>query len=552
MRLALVGMGMLIGAWQTSACAQGAPEPPAPAPTAVAAPADRVPLSLSEAISLGIENNTNVQIVRYDPPIASYQHDAAWGYYDPSLFANYDYTSQNLAVASAFSPTEGGSGVGEFIERDSGGSAGVAGVIPRLGWGYRLAYDALDTQSNSIVQTLGTTYSSSLTLSMTAPLLRGAWWGYGWTQVEVSGIDSALALEQFRANLTGIISAVETSYWNLAAAKQELEVANKSLDTRRALLAQTKAEYEVGVKSRVEVIEAEAGVADREFNQITVANLYLTAQDTLIDQVYGPKLTPTMRLEVEPTDRPEDYTTFTLDPDASTAKALERRPELIIARQLVERNEILLKFAKNERLPQLDLRGSYGTHGLSGNNPNCPFSQIDSATGNCLIVPTQPSGVGTDFSDNTDFWFKGDKDRVWSAGAVVSMPIPNTTARANVNSSELALRKANTQVKRTEQDIVLDVRDAVRNLASALEGIEAAERGVAASTEQLRAEKIRLEHGESTPFEVNQREEALVQAESQRIRALYVYHVSVTALDRAQGTLIEDRSIVLEDALTLR
>jgi outer membrane protein TolC len=82
--------------------------------------------------------------------------------------------------------------------------------------------------------------------------------------------------------------------------------------------------------------------------------------------------------------------------------------------------------------------------------------------------------------------------------------------------------------------------------------VQAAERAVAASAEQLRAERIRLEHGESTPFDVLLREENLVTAESQRIAALRVYHGQVTALDRAQGTLLEDRSIVLEDALPLR
>ena len=75
---------------------------------------------------------------------------------------------------------------------------------------------------------------------------------------------------------------------------------------------------------------------------------------------------------------------------------------------------------------------------------------------------------------------------------------------------------------------------------------------MAASAEQLRAERIRLEHGESTPFDVLLREEDLVQAESQRIAALRVYRGSVAALDRAQGTMLEDRGIVLEDALTLR
>lgn len=548
MRLALVVVGMLIFASPTSVVAQTEPEPSAPAvapATSTAPPFEVLPLSLGEAIALGIENNTDVQIVRYDPPIAEYDYEAAWGLHDPTLFGDYTYTSQKLPVASAFFPSQ-------FIERDSTGRAGVVGLVPRIGWTYSLAYTGSDVSTNSIIQSLGTTYTSNLTLSLAAPLLKGAWWGAAWTQVELTGIGSELALEQFRQRLTDIVSSIEAGYWNLAATKQNLGVANKSLETRRSLLSQTKAQYEVGVVSRVEVTEAEAGVAEREFNQITAENFYRNAQDELIDRVYGPKLTPTSRLEIEPTDKPEDYVTFALDAEASTRRALQRRPELIIARQQVEQSEIFLKFAKNERLPQLDAVGRYGTHGLSGNDPNCSFSALLAGTCPVPNPPTQPPGIGTDYSDNTDFWFDGNKNRVWSAGAVVSIPIPNTSARANVSKAELELRRANTNVKRTEQDIVKEVRDAVRNLASALQGVEAAERFMAAASEQLRAEKIRLEHGESTPFEVNQREEALVQAESQHVGALRFYHGQVTALDRAQGTLLEDRSIVLEDALPLR
>jgi outer membrane protein TolC len=79
-----------------------------------------------------------------------------------------------------------------------------------------------------------------------------------------------------------------------------------------------------------------------------------------------------------------------------------------------------------------------------------------------------------------------------------------------------------------------------------VQGIEAAERRRIAAAEQHRAEQIRLEHGESTPFDVLQREEDLVEAESQKIGALRIYHASEVALDRAQGTLLEDRGIEVE------
>ncbi len=547
-------------AWSSGgpARAQPTPTPPGTPGAATSAPGrDVLPLSLHQAIALGIENNTDVQLIRYEPPIAEYDYSAAWGVHDPTLFGEYRYTSTNLPVASTFFP-------GQFVERTGEGSAGFVGLLPRLGWSYDITYRGDSTSTNSFVQTLGKTYTSSLTASVNAPLLRGAWWGGAWTAVQLTGIGTGIAVDEFRRRLMDIVGGfpgvpieqnlgIENAYWTLAARKQELEVADKSLETARELLRQTKAQYDVGVVSRVEVTEAEAGVADREFRRITAENRYRNAQDELIDRVYGPRLTPTSELEIEPTDRPESYVTFVLDPTLSAQRALERRPEIAIAHQRVEQSEISLKFAKNERLPQLDLVGSYGTHGLSGNQPNCPFGFIDpTAPGGCTITPTQPTGIGTDYADNDRFWFDGNDNRIWTGGARFSIPIPNTTARSKVGISELELRRAETFVRRTEQDIVKQVRDAVRNLASALEGIEAAERSVAAFSEQLRAEKIRLEHGESTPFDVLLREEDLVTAESQRISALRVYHGSVTALDRAQGTLLEDRGIVLDEALPLR
>ena len=152
---------------------------------------------------------------------------------------------------------------------------------------------------------------------------------------------------------------------------------------------------------------------------------------------------------------------------------------------------------------------------------------------------------------NRDF-FDGRSGLNWSAKGILSIPIGNNTAYHNLERSRLEFRRANAQTKRTEQDIILDVRNAVRNLESAYEGIEASERARIAASEQLRAERIRLEHGESTPFDVLLREEQLVSAERDKIEALRVYQNSATALDRAQGTILQSHSIVIQDVSTLR
>ena len=70
--------------------------------------------------------------------------------------------------------------------------------------------------------------------------------------------------------------------------------------------------------------------------------------------------------------------------------------------------------------------------------------------------------------------------------------------------------------------------------------------------EQLRAEEIRLEYGESTPFEVLLKERDLVSAESQWITAVQTYRNAHTALDRQQGTILENNGIHIEDVAPLR
>ena len=135
---------------------------------------------------------------------------------------------------------------------------------------------------------------------------------------------------------------------------------------------------------------------------------------------------------------------------------------------------------------------------------------------------------------------------------MLSIPIGNLAGRGGVDRAKLRLRQSKVQLSRRRRDVILDVRKSARNLLSALEEIEATERERLAAAEQLRAENVRLEHGESTPFDVLQREEALVEAESKKIDALNKYRISETALLQSQGIILQARNILFEDAAPLR
>ncbi|HME70504.1 MAG TPA: TolC family protein [Myxococcota bacterium] len=518
----------------------------------------RVPLALRDAVEKGLQNGLALEVQRYGPYIANEVLASAWGAYDPELYSDYQYSSMDTPVASLLTFPNS-----SILERDFTGEAGLRGILPFTGTSYGVTYGGRRVQTTDPLSLLSPEIRTSIVFTVTQPLLRNLIWNQPWTLVKTSEVGSRAAWDEFRRQLMDTVQAIENAYWFLVASEEQLRVANKSLDSAKALLDQTKTQYDVGVVSKVEVTEAEAGVASREVNVIRAKNAYLATQDQLIDLVYGAGLRPKLEFMVEPTDHPLAESKYEVNLDLAVEKAFSERPELAIAHDEVQRQQYLVQYAKSQRWPQLDVVGQYGYQGLTGQPskdctiPNFSGTFVPGQTGSpcSAFIPLLPPGSVPNSANimdaNRDF-FDGRSGLNWSAKGILSIPIGNNTAYHNLERSQLEFRRANAQTKRTEQDIILDVRNAVRNLESAYEGIEASERARIAADEQLRAERIRLEHGESTPFDVLLREEQLVSAERDKIEALRVYQNSATALDRAQGTILQSHSIVIQDVSTLR
>ena len=494
---------------------------------------DGRPLGIAEAVALSIRNNLNVEVERFEPLIAESNRDGAWGFYDPTISADIGYDVRKSP--NTFSLNS----VPANRDRVLGGGIGIDQLIPYLGASLNLRFESSSTVTRSSFQPLDPQYDSSFFVSGRIPLARNLIWNESWTRVKVSEISFRSSQETFRTALMDNVRETVNKYWDLVAARDQVRVAQKSLETARALLDQTQTQYEVGVVSRVEVVEAEAGAADREFNLIRTANDYRNAQDQLIDAVLGRELSAMTSLQFVPTEDPESFEFRSIDVGEAVREAFRKRPEFQIENRQIEKGLIDLKFARNQRLPQLDLELRYGFVGVSGEgnkglNPTFGAPPSDSAYG-----------------DSTEDFFTGVGSDNYRVQGTFSIPFPNTTARKRVVRSELELRRAKTRRLRLEQSIILEVRGAARLLSASAQGIDAAERRRLAAEEQLRAERIRLEHGESTPFEVLQRESDLVEAESQKINALQSYRSAEVGLDRAQGTILDFYDVVVDDARSL-
>ena len=223
-------------------------------PDSTALPTDGVVrLSLDDAIRIGLVKNLSVQAERYSPYIAREDQKQAWGAYDPVFSGGLDWS--DIHSPNSFSLNS------ENVSKDEtlGGNAGLKGSVPYLGTSYEIALETGRTETNSSITNRSPQYDSSLNFIFRQPLLRNLVWSNEWTQIRRAELGVASSLQEFRSSTMDTVASIEDAYWLLIARREQVRVDRKSLETTRALLDQTQTQFDVGVVSKVEVIEAEAG-----------------------------------------------------------------------------------------------------------------------------------------------------------------------------------------------------------------------------------------------------------------------------------------------------
>ncbi len=510
-------------------------EAPAPSQTrarAGSATPDRpvggeIRVSRDEAILLALENNLDLIIARTGPQIAQQDLERALGAYDPDLFLEHQFEETENPVLSRFQDILGVATT-QVKDKDWTYSAGFSGLVAS-GITYSSSYNLRRAETDSGISSLDPEWRADWGSELRIPILRDLFSNQASITVERSQIGVDISIEDFRQELMDQITTVENAYWELGGARADERVTQKSLETAGDLLEQTQVQYEVGVVSRVAVSQAEAGVAEREVAAIVASNRADGAQDALLNLIAVPSMqeyATTQLVTADPT-----FVDYSVDPSVAIERAMRLRPEIRTARKRVEDNEFQLQLAGNQLLPRLDLIASYRLSGLSGE----PVDPVTGGIPPAPIFPTSRSGANDDFFSSNP--------RSWGVGARFELPLGNDTARAELVTKRIELRRAQTILRRTEQDIILDVRNAARVLRNSADSVQASERRRVATEETLRAEQERLRLGDSTPFLVLEFEEDLAEAESQVIFSLQTYRNAITALERSQGTLLETRRI---------
>ncbi|MGH7808201.1 MAG: TolC family protein [Thermodesulfobacteriota bacterium] len=483
-------------------------------------------LSLQDAKGIALENNRDIQIEKKNVEISVGEIQTQKGIFDPVLNLSSSYTDAKIPTTSTFIES------GAIQEDEFLAESAITGTLPTGTFYNILNFSLTRTKTDSPIEDLTPSWFTSLGFSIGQELLRNFGLDVNLAPVIVAKRSSDISLKQLEATISDTFLNIETNYWLVIAARENLKNQQSAFELATDLQRRNEIQVEVGVLAPVSVTEAKSEVAARQVDVINAENALRATEDALKNVLAVP-LTQQIYLIDKPTDVFKSF-----NESEALKEALERRPEIVQANLDIKNKETQKKFFSNQRLPSLSVQGIVNLQGLGGDeNPNR------------LSFEGEPEPIPSQFDQPSDA-FRNLVNRefpTWQILGVFSFPIFNWTARGNYVKASADLDRSVISYKKVTDDVTLDVRNAIREIENSLKGIEAAKTSVDLSEEVVGNQQERLNVGIGTTRDVIEAQRDLVDARTQLIRAISDYNIALARLERAKGTIIEASGVQIKE-----
>lgn len=325
------------------------------------------------------------------------------------------------------------------------------------------------------------------TLSASKPLYLGGRDRYA-RQAAVAGIASAQ--QGKAADIVGVALQARAAVFTLLRLEQLVVVAQQELTAATEHLRITNAMYKQGTVARFEVVQAETSVADDKGSLISAQTNVAQQKATIAQLLNVRQGTGIEAAEGVPAQLPPG------DLHALIKDALQQRPEMKQLQAAVRADESNLRLAQANDNVSLTLNGSL-EHGTA----------------------TPTSGPTT-----------------WTVVLALNKPIlQGGETRAKIIQAQAALNAAKLNVEKGEEQIALQISQALLNVQDAQSALVVAQQGEVEARDRLQIANVRFSNGVGLGLEVLDAQTALASARTQVINARYNLQVAIASLRAALG-----------------
>ncbi len=492
-----------------------------------------IKLPLKSVIFLALKNNLQIAFESLGPDVSETDIAREESVYDPNVSLKFGKSRRVTQTGNFLA------GAGETSIYQQSWDLEV-GVMKKFvsGTSAELKWDSSDSKTDFLFQALVPEYRSELNLSLTQPLLKDFGIDVGKSMIKIASLNFKISQDQFKNRVIDILHEINRLYWNLYFQMKDYEAREHSLKLAKDLLREFKIKIEAGTLAPIEIYQAEAEVATRKEDLIIALDLLRDTEDTLKTALSFYEKEQYWDLAIIPVDEPRS-TAVKEDLMESLKVAFQYRPDYNQAKMDIEARKIMVKYTKNQVLPRVDLFGTIGTMGLGGRgNPDA----IDFAGG---VNSEAARSFSTHWDDVADHMASGDFYN-YTIGLKIEFPLGNRFAKSQYSRAKVEALRAATYLKDLENNVINDVRMAIRQVATDFERIQAAKASLRLSVEKLKAEEKKYAVGLSTAHDLLEFQQDLARAKSREARSLADYEKDLTSLARAKGVLLEEYNITID------
>jgi outer membrane protein TolC len=563
----------------------------------------KIYLSLSDALAIALENNLDIAVARYGPLEADTDILRARSGQNLSGVQTQISTLSTQASAQGGGGGGGGqgapgqatgifSGAGDAAQAASGGDTGSASSFfgtqvtaldpvvstsmfwtrqsnPQIsnfvtgtntliqdfgsyqfnfskgfttGTTLNLGFTNFNQSTNNLRNNLNPTISSEMNLSIRQRLTQGFGRAINERQIRVANNNREVQDLQFKEQVITTVSRIQNLYWDLVSFLQEAEARRSDLALSEQLVRDNDRKVELGLLARIEVTRAKAEAVNFRRQLIQAENTVKQQQDIIKNALtkHGPASVTLANVEIVPTDQMVIPEVEPIQPlQDLISMALQSRPTLAQQRINLTNSDINLKGIRNAMLPSVDVTAFATNNGLAGSlNPDL--------IGSPDVPPPDPFFVGGFGSAVGQIFRRNFPD--YGVSLQLNIPLKNRQAQADMTRELLRRRKADIQLRQTENAMKLDVTRALTNLQQARDTYEAAVEGRRLQEEMLESERKRFDLGSSTIFQIVQSQRDLATARTAEINAMRTYTNARVELDRITGQTLAKNNVSVEEA----
>jgi outer membrane protein len=508
-------------------------------------------ISVQRAIFLALQNNPSLKADRLVPEIGETQVRGELGRFDPTFkFSARYYTSslpQNAQeyVATGGNETEtqqnlinvlenllaqingeqagppGSIGLGApniFEQENLNLSTSLKGLIP-LGTEYEFFANS-DQLRNSInidnpPSLFYPEYYSTMGIRLRQPILQGFGPAAQMAGVRIARADRRIGWLSWKRSLNDTVAEVAAAYYDLLLAFELARLQRQSIALAGQLEKANIRRAELGRMSNLDVVQAQAAVAEREVRLQAISTGIIERMRKLRELINSPEELYEL-VDYVPTDGIR-YEEQIWDRAAMLKNALTLRPEIGQAREAIEKGNINVRYYRNAALPRLDLEATLAAAGLDADY-HSSYSQALEGQGTQAVF-----------------------------GVTFSVPLGDIKGRADLDQAKLKLQQAGFGLQQIEVNIAAELDAAIASAKLIRSRIATAGRATGLAGKTLAAADRLIEEGKVSSYDVLEYQSQYVQARARELEAVVAFQKAIVNVWHSQGVILDRFGIRLEE-----